>query len=258
MARSIEDLPALARRIEAAQAEQLERTGSGSSIAVAGGRAVMKGPRSPYSSAIGIGLHGPVQPEDLERVEAHLGLGGGPVRLELLPFAHPSLAEQLGRRGYAVERFHQVWWRPPLPLPDAPAAEVRAAAEGEEPLWVELFSQCFLGGPTQSEAQRIALSAMPRAGGSVAWLALARGAPAGEALASSSDGVALLSAAGVLPAFRGGGLQRALLRARLAWAAAGGCDVAATATEIGGASAANVARAGFAPAYPKLVMVKVR
>jgi len=257
MAPATDVLAALARRIEAAQAEQLERTGSGTSIEVAGGRAVMKGPRSPYSSAIGLGLHGPVRLQDLEHVEAHLGLGGGPVRIELLPFAHPSLAEQLGRRGYAVERFHLVWWRAPLPLPEAPAAEVRAAASGEEPLWVELFAQSFLGGPTQSEAQRNALGAMPRAPGTVAWLAFAGGAPAGVALASSSDGVALLSAAGVLPARRGAGLQRALLRARLAWAAAGGCDVAATATEIGGASAANVARAGFAPAYPKLVMVKL-
>jgi GNAT superfamily N-acetyltransferase len=250
------ELRALARRIERANAGQLDRTGPGSSIAVAGGRAVMKGPRSPFSAALGLGLEGPVSAEDLARVEAHLGLAGGPVRVELHPSADASLAEQLAQRGYAVERFLLVWWRPPLPLPEAPPAEVRLIQEGERRAWVEVFAQSYLGGPTQSDTQRLALGAMTRAEGNACFLAFEGGAPAGCAIASALDGVALLSGAGVAPPFRGRGLQRALLRARLAWAAEQGCDIAAGATEPGTASARSLERAGFRCAYPKVVMVR--
>jgi GNAT superfamily N-acetyltransferase len=250
------DPRALARRIEDALAEQVERTGPGSAILAAGGRAVMKGPRSPFSAALGAGLEGPVSAMDLDRIELHLGVAGGPVRVEVTPFADPSLAEALGRRGYALERLLQVWWRPPLPLPEAPPFAVREALSAEHGAWVELFAQAFLGGPTQSEAQRVALAAMPRAEGNAAFLALLGAEPVGVALASAWRGVALLTAAGVAPAFRGRGVQRALVRARLAWAAARGCDVAASATEAGTASARVLLACGFLPAYPKAVMVR--
>jgi len=246
----------LARRIERAQAEQLDRTGPGTSIEVAGGRAVMKGPRSPFSAALGLGLDGPVSADDLSRVEAHLGLAGGPVRVELLPFADGSLSERLAQRGYAVERFLLVWTRPPLPLPEAPEAAVRVAVEGEQAAWVELFAHSYLGGPTQSDTQRRALGAMTRARGNACFLAFQGAAPAGCAIASALDGVALLSGAGVAPPFRGRGLQGALVRARLAWAAERGCDLCAGATEPATASARTLERAGFRCAYPKVVMVR--
>jgi GNAT superfamily N-acetyltransferase len=245
----------LARRIERAQAEQLDQTGPGTAIAVAGGRAVMKGPRSPFSAALGLGLDGPVTGADLSRVESHLGVAGGPVRVELLPFADASLPELLAQRGYAVERFLLVWARPPLPLPEAPAAEVRPVVDGEQRAWVEQFAQSYLGGPTQSDTQRRALGAMTRARGNTCFLAFDGGAPAGCAIASALEGVALLSGAGVSPPFRGRGLQRSLLRARLAWAAERGCDVAASATEPATPSARSLERAGFRCAYPKVVMV---
>ena len=246
----------LARRIERAQAVQLDRTGPGTSLEVAGGWAVMKGPRSPFSAALGLGLDGPVTAEDLARVEAHLGLAGGPVRVELLSCADASLAERLAQRGYAVERFLQVWWRRPLPLPGAPAAEVRPIADGEQRTWVEVFAQSYLGGPTQSDTQRRALGAMTRAEGNTCFLAFDGGGPAGCAVVSALGGVAILSGAGVIPARRGRGLQLSLVRARLAWAAEHGCDLAAGTTEPGTASARTLEEAGFRCAYPKVVMAR--
>ena len=77
----------------------------------------------------------------------------------------------------------------------------------------------------------------------------------GVALSSAEGGVAWLSGAGVLPASRGRGLQCALVRARLAWAAAQGCDLAASATEPGTASQRTLERCGFRVAYPKAVLV---
>jgi GNAT superfamily N-acetyltransferase len=75
------------------------------------------------------------------------------------------------------------------------------------------------------------------------------------ALASACEGVALLTGAGVLPERRGRGIQRALVEARLAWARARGCDLAASATLAGTASQRTLERAGFRCAYPKAILV---
>ena len=83
-------------------------------IEVAGGLAVSHGARSPFSAAIGVGLGAPIAEGDVDRIEAHLGPGGGPVRIEVTPFTDPSLTEELGRRGYQLERFFQVWTRASL------------------------------------------------------------------------------------------------------------------------------------------------
>jgi GNAT superfamily N-acetyltransferase len=214
---------------------------------------VFHGARSPFSSAVGVGIGVAVSEGDVERIEAHLGLGGGPVRIEVSPATDPSLTEELGRRGYQLERFFQVWVR--APADDPAGADVRVAAPTEELAWVELFSRAFLGAPTQSDAQREALRCMAHAEGSVPWLALVDGSPVGVALSSAEGGVAWLSGAGILPAWRGRGLQGALVRARLAWAAAQGCDLAASATEPGTASQRTLERCGFRVAYPKAVLV---
>ena len=249
---------ALARRVERANALQLERTraarGVGApAVEVAGGLSVSHGARSPFSAAVGVGIGIPVTEDDVDRMEAHLGPGGGPVRIEVTPFTDPSLTEELGRRGYQLERFFQVWLR--SPSDDPPGADVRPAAPAEEGTWVDLFSRAFLGTPVQSESQREGLACMARAEGSVPWFALEGGVPVGVALSSAEGGVAWLSGAGVLPSSRGRGLQGALVRARLTWAASRGCDLAASATEPGTASQRTLEACGFRVAYPKAILV---
>ena len=262
-----------ARRIERAHALQLERSraarGTGApAIEVAGGLAVSHGARSPFSAALGVALGVRAAPADVDRIEAHLGLGGGPVRIETSPFTHPSLLEELGRRGYQLERFFQVLARAPGPggrslvgssdpaaSPTPAGAEVREAAPGEEPLWADLFSRASLGAPAAAPEHREPLQRMIRAEGSVPWLASVGGVAVGVALASCADGVAWLSGAGVVASHRGRGLQAALVQARLSWAGSRGCDLAAAATEPGTASQATLERCGFRVAYPKAVMV---
>jgi GNAT superfamily N-acetyltransferase len=261
-ARPAPDPVALARRLERAAAEQLARTGApgpAGALAVAGGLAVSKGPRSRSSAALGLGLDGPVSPEELDRVEAHLGAIGGDVRVELCAYADPSLAAELARRGYRVERFLLVLSRPVAPPPPAARArrlEVRELRAGEELAFAEAFALAHLGALPEEDDAVEGLLDVPRAEGSTCFAALDGGVIVGVAVVSEHERVAALSGAGVLPAWRGRGLHLALVQARLSWAARRGCDVAASDVEPGGASQQTLERAGFRVTYPKTVMVR--
>jgi len=71
-----------------------------------------------------------------------------------------------------------------------------------------------------------------------------------------ADGVAQLAGAATAPAHRRRGVQSALLSARLADAASGGCDVAVVTTQPGSKSQQNVQRRGFDLLYTRAVLVK--
>ena len=253
------DPVALARRLERAEAEQLACTGApgfAGALAIAGGLAVSKGPRSASSAAFGLGLAGPVSAPDLDRIEAHLGAVGGDVRIELCAHADPSLGVELARRGYRLDRFLQVLVRP-VSLGRPPVrGGARLVHPGEERAWADTFSLAHLGSAPASDEEAEDLLAIPRTAGNACFAAFDGEALAAVALVSAHDGVAELSGAGVLPAFRGRGLHLGLVNARLAWAAAQGCDLAASAVEPGGASQRNLEKVGFRVAYPKVVMVR--
>lgn len=261
-AHPVQDPRVLARRIENAQAEQIDRTPISSrqgvpALRVAGGRVLFLGPRSSFSAAIGVGLDGMVGLSDLDRIEDLLGQGGGAVRIELNPFCEPSLSGKLGARGYRVERFLQVWYRQPTPVPPSvPGVEVRPVRPGEELRWAELFFLAYLGRPAVSEQELAGGVGIVRTQGNTCFLALQNGEPRGVGVVSVTDGVALLSADGVVPLYRGKGLQLALIQARMAWAAEHGADLVTASTEPATASQRNYEKSGFRCAYPKLVMVR--
>jgi GNAT superfamily N-acetyltransferase len=80
--------------------------------------------------------------------------------------------------------------------------------------------------------------------------------PAGAAAVAIRRGLTALFTASTRVAFRGRGVQTALLQARLALAAAMGCDLAVVQTKPGSASQRNVERVGFCLAYTKVTMVR--
>ena len=95
--------------------------GSGAeSLWVGGGCVLFTGVDSPVTQAIGLGREGPVSAADLDAVEQFFAERGAVPRINLFPFAHPSLIEGLGRRCYRVEEFENALARPlssPLSFP---------------------------------------------------------------------------------------------------------------------------------------------
>lgn len=70
------------------------------------------------------------------------------------------------------------------------------------------------------------------------------------------DGVAALAGAATVPAHRRRGVQTALLAARLADAAAAGCDLAVITTEPGSKSQENAQNSGFTLLYTRAILTK--
>ena len=89
-------------------------------------------------------------------------------------------------------------------------------------------------------------------------VALVDGVPAACGSLSVVDGVGWLGGAATLPAFRGTGLQTALVRHRLRLAAAAGCTFAAATALPDGQSARNLERLGFRLAYTQAVLTNTR
>lgn len=94
------------------------------------------------------------------------------------------------------------------------------------------------------------------AAGVTRYIALHEGAPAGGARLGMAQGIAQLSGAATAPAHRRHGVQTALLSARLADAAAAGCDIAVVTTQPGSKSQQNVQRQGFELLYTRAVLLK--
>ena len=134
--------------------------------------------------------------------------------------------------------------------------EVRPIQPGEARAWARTVTRAFMGKEEPSEEELgfiLPTTAIP---GTTCFLARVDGQDAAGGTVALHDGVATLSGTGVREAFRGRGLQAALIHARLAFASAQGCTLAATATLPATPSQRNMERLGFRIAYPKVVMVR--
>ena len=245
---------ALARRLERAQGLQNERfnaASGGRSLSVGGGFAHYRGPGHPLNQALG--LIEPVEELQLVAVEEFLG---APTVLELSPAADPSLWLLLARRGYRLHQFQQLWVRALGAADHATTpASVRVADRSQADCFNRVVGGAFLERDDWRDVEPPFLIPLGLAD---AWgfLAFVGDEPVGGGMLGIQDGVAILSGDGVLPAFRGRGLQKALISARLVLARERGCDVACAGTAPSTASQRSYEASGFRVAYPKVEMAR--
>jgi GNAT superfamily N-acetyltransferase len=249
-----QDLLALARRFERAQALQNERfnqAAGGRSLPVGGGFAHLWGIGHPLNQALG--LLDPIPEAELEAIEAFLGV---PTVLELSPAADPELWSLLAKRGYRLRQFQQLWHRSLLlPGPEVPAAEVRVVQASEADSFNRIVNAGYQDRDDWRDLQppfEIPIG-LPDAW---SFIVFADGEWAGGGTLGIVDGVALLSGDAVIPRYRGRGLQKALIGTRLRLARERGCDVACASTEPGTASQRSYEDCGFRVAYPKVEMAR--
>jgi GNAT superfamily N-acetyltransferase len=257
LARRLEAAEAL-NGVECAEAQRLLDPAVGATVRqVASGSAIFVGAQSPLTHAVGLGMHGAVRPEELDRLEAFYRARGATVTVDLCPLADASLLELLGSRGYRTTEFMNMLIRPfPGSQIAPPEVPIRLANDGEEDLWARTVGRGFLEKePLTSEEMDVGRNIfhMPS---SLCYVAFAGNQPVAAGAMAVHSGLATLFADSTIPGFRGIGLQSALIRERLRVAFANGSDLAAASTLPGSVSQRNYERNGFQVAYTKAILVR--
>lgn len=180
---------------------------------------------------------------------------GVPVRVDVCPvLGNELLLRRLSRDGLSALGFQSALFLVHSSArPVVGSVEVRLA-DGEESFAfaAKALAVCFE--ETDPTWVRWLTDSMWATFGRPDWftyVAYCDGEPAGFAQLHLADGVGSLALAGTLPAFRGRGVQTALIHRRIADAAAAGCDLIAGQTGNGTGSQRNMERAGLRLAYTK-------
>lgn len=231
-------------------------------IQVDSGAALWLGEGSPVNLAVALGMDGPVEEAELQRVETfYRGRGARPA-ISICPLAHPSLLEGLGRRGWYASDFEHVlvlemgenWCgggvQPPMGL------EIRVCAPEERQLWGRLAAQGFSTGESSEPGHQDFGAIMAARDDAILVLAWVDGTAAGTGALTTAGGVGWLFGDTTVPQYRSRGIQQALQRHRLSLAQAAGCELAVTEAAPGGVSQRNMERVGFQIAYTRVEFVK--
>ena len=268
---------AVAERIERVEAQLIAKSTeaahrrstdtAGFVIPIAGGVATFAEGGSPFNKVAGLGFAGVPSAAALDEIERAFSACGAPVQIELAHLADPAIGALLTERGYRLVSFENVLGRALEGEPERvspPGVEVRPSGDDEFESWLDVVADGVAhpdtqGVPWHEEFPREVYERAERdlaAAGVVRYVALRDGVIAGGASFRMAEGVAQLAGAATAPAHRRRGVQTALLSARLADAAAAGCDVAVITTQPASKSQQNAQRRGFDLLYTRAVLVK--
>ena len=234
---------------------------------IAGGVATWCGADSPLNKVAGLGFAGPLDPDAWEAIEDAFDERAAIVRVEVSTLADPSIAEYLTRQGYALIGFENVLG---IPLPATlartswPDIAIDPVRDDEAAAWLDVVVDGFAapddqGVPSHESYPRDVMAAaitdVTAGAGVVRYLARYDGHVAGGASLRMDGGVAQLTGAATLPAYRRRGIQTALFTRRLHDAASAGCNIAVVTTQPGSKSQQNAQRQGFDLLYTRAILV---
>jgi GNAT superfamily N-acetyltransferase len=268
---------ALAERVERAEAQLITACGeaahrratdtSGFVLPIAGGVASFAEEDSPFNKVAGLGFGGVPSAADLAEVERAFAACHAPVQVELANLADPAIGALLTERGYRLVSFENVLGLAldgEIEHVTPPGVDVRPSGEDEFESWLDVVVEAVAhpdarGVPSHEEFPREVVAGAMRdftAAGVLRYIALRDGVVAGGASYRVAEGIAQFTGAATAPEHRRHGVQTALLSARLAAAAAAGCDVAVVTTQPGSTSQQNAQRRGFDLLYTRAILVE--
>jgi GNAT superfamily N-acetyltransferase len=252
---------ALSRRLERAEGRacmQFAATrrklfpGSGSAwIECAGAFVVFDGVDSPVTQTFGLGIFEPLTGASLDTIERFFLDRGAPVHHEVSPLAGVAALDLLCARRYRPIGISSVMHRP-VEAPPPGEIKVRVTGPDEAQLWAEISARGWTHEHPELMGfmQQFGAIAAAKDDGAC-FLAELDGQPGAAGALNIHDGVALFSGASTVPEMRRRGLQSALLRERMRYAADHGCDLAMMVAEAGSESQRNAERQGFRIAYTR-------
>lgn len=255
------DLP-LARRLEQTEgrgnaafvdAQARVEPSSGAIWKVAGGASVMfAGVGSPITQTFGLGLHEPLNQDDLNAIERFFTSRGSAVIHEVCPLAGVEVFALLSRRGYKPVELSSVLYQPidaGTRVQVNPELQVRKVEQNEVAMYGKVSAQGWNENPElMPYIERFARLSVACA---TCFVAERGGKPIATAALFMHERTALLAGASTIPEGRRQGAQNALLDTRLQTAASNGCDLAMMVAAPGSASQRNAERQGFRIAYTR-------
>jgi hypothetical protein len=264
---------ALAARIDRSEADLCARLATLSTepgpfvLPIAGGQAVFISRGSPMNKVIGLGFDQPLDLAQLEEVERRWSTVGEPVRIELSILTDPEVVRTLTQRGYSVHGFENVLGHSLQDISAGKPDGIRIAiAEDEAAMrsWLDIGVEAFTNldgtGSVADAVERAelekALLDMTRAPGFLRYVAWVGDEAVGSAGMRIDGDLAQVAGAGTRVAFRGRGVQKALLQRRLGDARAAGCTLAVVTTSPGTRSQDNVMRRGFSLLYTRAILIR--
>lgn len=258
------DFANIARRVERKQAWASAQL-STSSLPVGGGLATYSGPGGYANRACAMGLDGPVADQDISAMIAFFESRGEEARVEICPFTDGALVQALGEHGFVLKHFVDVFVLPyqrsfvpePPVLPDGVVIEL---LDKTDPAMVRAFAEAnergfaAEGEPVSSSVIELTIKGLLVSTNESFFARTSSGEIIGLGGSESSDGLTVLYGATVVPAWRGRGIQRALMLARLAAGMRRGSDLACVMTSPGISTARNALRLGFSMAYTRVAL----
>lgn len=242
--------------------------------AIAGGVICRGEPGQWCNQAVGLGMQGPVEGADLDRLIEFYESKSIQPQVELCPFADPSLRAGLSERGFVIREFENTWYRPtpeglaaehvllnPWPVGnDGEPMRVEVVQPGDDELLqtaVEVSLRPYVADDYDFGESEMAIHrrmvAMPFCRKIVAWMD-------GRVVASggmkSRPPLGAMFGVTVLEPWRRRGIQQALMAWRLATAAADGCRTMVIHGEPGEPTERNAQRMGFRMAYTTPVVIR--
>lgn len=226
-----------------------------------GGHMVFAGLGSPIGRATGVGLDQPLTPNDLDRIEQFYRERNAPSQVDLTPLHRPEVFEMFKERGYAIAELNNVLYRNLDPAEEFPPppdhCQIRRSPMDEAEVAGSIVESAFFpdGAP---DAFRGLITPLYQMENALPFVATIDGKPVacGTGLIIPEHKVFALCGAGTLGAYRGRGLQTALLRARIQAARDAGCEFAVVVTQGGTVSQRNAERLGLRVAYSKVTVIK--
>jgi GNAT superfamily N-acetyltransferase len=252
----------LSRRLERCEAEtnaamvearaRLHPESGATSMQRAGAYAMFDFVESPLTQTFCLGLFETPGDEDLDALEEFFTSRGAPIAHEVSPLAGPEILEILARRGYRPVELASILYRPIGTIERTTDVATRIIAPGEEELWTATCAEGWSEFPEIASfienLGRITVASR----GTFAFVAEREGRAIATGALAIHGGIALLAGASTIPSARRLGAQRALLEARLQYAAEHGCDLAIMGAQPGSASQRNAERQGFRIAYTRI------
>jgi hypothetical protein len=228
---------------------------------VGGAYAMFDGPTSPLTQTFRLGIFEPATEATLQQLEHFFEERGAEIDHEVSPLADEATITLLKKRGYQPIEFTSIMFMPierDVAFESEGRATVRIARKGEEEEWARLAAHGWSDFPGLEDFMNDLGRITANSRGITPFFAEIEGKPVATGSLSIQDGVALFAGASTIHEARKQGAQRALLHARMRFAAEHGCDLAMMGALPGSESQRNAERQGFRIAYTRIKWRKQR